>query len=111
MDKHYYQQLLELQSTYPEHYKMSGLCEICATPHYKPFRGISEITELDMEPLYSVALPTLEYRAKQDDGNANTRDRYMGILLKEFSNPVEKTENYRILYNKLYSLYGKKVAD
>lgn len=111
MDKHYYQQLLELQSTYPEHYKMSGLCEICATPHYKSFRGIPGITELDSEPLYSVALPTLEYRAKQDDGNANTRDRYMGILLKEFSNPVEKTENYRILYNKLYSLYGREVAD
>lgn len=91
----FYKNLLKLQETYPDHYKMSGFCKIIHT-----------------EPdTYSVMLPSLEYNSKQDDGNANTRDRYMGILLKEFANPVEKTENYRILYNKLYSQYGPQIAN
>jgi len=98
IDKSFYQKLLELQNTYPQQYAMSGLCEITVT--------MQDIGN----PKYTVTLPTFEIGKKQDDGNANTRDRYMGILLKEFTNPIEKTENYRILYNKIYLEYGRQMA-
>jgi len=94
-EKRFYKTLNKLQYTFPQHYKKSGLCEII------------ESAKGD----YGVILPKLQKKEKQDDGNANTRDRYMGILLKEFDNPVEKTENYRILYNKIYKLYDHDLAD
>jgi len=101
MDNEFFEQLIYLQRSYPRQYDLSGLCYVHRL--YSLEDGII--------PQYAVTLPTLEYNDKQDDGNANTRDRYMGILLKEFSDPIEKTENYRILYNKLYSQYGKFIAN
>jgi len=94
-DNLFYENLLYLQSTYPAHYAKSGLATV-----------VMDIITGD----YSVKLPKLEKTDKADDGNANTRDRYMGILIKEFNNSLEKTENYRILFNKLCELYDERVA-
>lgn len=92
-DKVFYQTLKRIQKKYPEHYAKSGLCEII-------FDGES----------YAYKPVHLKIADKTDDGNANTRDRYMGILLKEFNNMYEKTENYRILFNKIYDIYGHEEA-
>jgi len=97
VDNDFYESLISLQFSYPKQYEMSGLCEVISNPN--------------RIPRYSIKMPSFNINDKKDDGNANTRDRYMGILLKEFTNPIEKTENYRILYHNLYSLYGRKLAD
>ena len=89
----YYMNLYLLQEQYPEHYAKSGLLKIIRNTEGPSVR-------------YSVELPRLKMVAKGDNGNANTRDRYIGILLREFNNPVEKTENYRILYNKIIKNKG-----
>lgn len=94
-EKRYYKTLSTLQCKVPQHYKKSGLCKIIK----------------DETGDYGIIPPKLQKKTKQDDGNANTRDRYMGILLKEFDNPVEKNENYRILYDKICDIYDIGLAD
>ena len=93
-EKLFYQSLMLLQQRYPEQYKMSGFCDI--------------LESADGE--YGIIVPKLQKDEKKDDGNANTRDRYIGILLEEFNNPVKKIENYRILFNKICDIYGKSDA-
>ena len=90
----YYETLSKFQETKSEHYKMSGLCDVVKTT----------------DGGYGVEIPKFEKKKKSDDGNANTRDRYIGILLSEFNLPFEKTENYRMLCDKMTSIYGKHLA-
>lgn len=94
IDNLFYSSLKTMQRMYPKHYEMSGFCDI--------------LESVDGE--YGIKVPKLQKNEKKDDGNANTRDRYIGILLKEFNNPVEKVENYRILFNKICDIYGKHDA-
>ena len=94
-DKLFFETLLYLQKKYPAHYAKSGLGNV-----------VMDLVTGE----YAVTLPKLEKKGKADDGNANTRDRYMGILIKEFNNPLEKTENYRILFNKICDIFGEYKA-
>lgn len=93
IDNNFYGILQDLQNKFPEQYAKSGLCNIV-------FDG----EEYCLKPV------KLKIKPKTDDGNANTRDRYMGILLKEFNNVYEKTENYRILFNKIADIYDVDTA-
>jgi len=90
----YYQALMKLEAIYPRQYAMSGLCSI-----------------RQHNDEYLIEVPKLEITSKTDDGNANTRDRYIGILLSEYAAKIEKTENYRILFNKIYESFGPYHAE
>jgi len=94
-DIEFYETLRTMQKLHPEHYRKSGLCEVIYD---------KETKEHYLKPI------NLKIEPKNDDGNANTRDRYMGILLKEFNNYYEKTENYRILFNKIAKIYDPTLA-
>ncbi len=91
-DNLFYKELYDLQRKLPEHYKKSGF---------------AEITYDEKNDTYSVVLPKFKPKPKGDDGNANTRDRYIGILTREFTNPLQKVESYRILFDKLVSQWGR----
>ncbi len=96
----YYKQLYQLEKLYPKLYYKSGFPEI--EYHPGPYNSLDA---------YTIIPQSFDLKEKTNDGNANTRDRYIGIQIREYTAPIEKLGNYELLYKKIWMVYGKDMAD
>ena len=99
IDEMFYARLCQIGIEYPDHYAMSDL------PRVVPQNMKSETRS------FSIVTPVLGNGKKKDNGNANVTDGFIEFQLKELTTPLEKFENYRLLYTKIWELYGEELAN